>query len=92
MFTEFGIAKAQAEDRHDQSVMLAWRVAFFSRLKTLGDPTQWLSKSSQATAPPQSPQEQLTVVRMLAEMGGRLTTRAEREAEKAQKQRAAHGQ
>lgn len=77
--------KLAADDAHDRNVLLAWHVGLFTRLKSLGDPTKWFSSTHRASQEPQSTQQQLTLVKILAEMGGKFTTRAQREAAKAAK-------
>ena len=71
------------EDAHDRDVLLAWHVGLFTRVEKLGDPSRWFTKASQDKQTPQSPEQQLTLVKILAEMGGKFTTRAQREAAKA---------
>lgn len=90
MFAELAIAKLKAEDAYDRDILLAWRVAFFSRLKTLGDPMKWLSNAGKETSAPQPLHQQKAVLLLLAEMGGKFTTRADREAAQAAKRKREH--
>lgn len=82
---ELAIAKARSEDAHNRDVLLAWHVGLFSRLKDLGNPSKWFIGDRQEKAQPQTTEQHVTMAKMIAEMGGKFTTRAQREAAAAER-------
>lgn len=76
------IAKARTDDAYNRDVLLAWHVGLFSRLKDLGNPAKWFTGDREEKTQPQTTAQHVTLAKILAEMGGKFTTRAQREAAK----------
>lgn len=73
------------EDAHDRDVLLAWHIEMFARVKKLGDPRKWFAQNIAGAAGPQTVGQQKVIAGLLGDLGLRVTTRAQREAEAAKK-------
>lgn len=60
--------------------MLAWHVGLFSRLKELGSASRYFIGDKAEQAQPQTTAHHVAMAKILGEMGGTFTTRAQREA------------